>query len=256
MSNNNINTVVKLLPNIFTTISICAGLTSIRLSIEGNYEMAVIAVLVSCCLDGLDGLLARLLDATSNFGAQLDSLSDAVTFGVAPSIIVYLWLIGITESELSPYTQEWLWVPFLTFAVCNIFRLARFNVSIQKKRNFQNKGTFFYGVPAPAGAYLIFMPLGIDVLSKRFSFLDYQYLFAMPVVLWVLFISYLMISTIPTPSLKSIKINLSKTRRVLILICVCISVSVLLRETCIFLLSLGALYLFCLPLFFMRHRKR
>ena len=88
MSNNNINTVVKLLPNIFTTISICAGLTAIRLSIEGKYEMAVLAVLVSCCLDGLDGLLARLLDATSNFGAQLDSLSDAVTFGVAPSIIV------------------------------------------------------------------------------------------------------------------------------------------------------------------------
>jgi len=108
LSNNNITTVVKLLPNILTTISICAGLTSIRLGIEGNYEMAVIAVLVSCCLDGLDGLLARLLDATSSFGAQLDSLSDAVTFGVAPSIIVYLWLIAIAGEDISSYSQSWL----------------------------------------------------------------------------------------------------------------------------------------------------
>ena len=103
MSNNNISSVVKLLPNILTTISICSGLTAIRLSVEGNYQMAIIAVLLSCCLDGLDGLLARLLDASSNFGAHLDSLSDAVTFGVAPSLMVYLWLIemagGISDSK-------------------------------------------------------------------------------------------------------------------------------------------------------------
>ena len=255
MSNNNITTVVKLLPNILTTISICAGLTSIRLGIEGNYEMAVIAVLVSCCLDGLDGLLARLLDATSSFGAQLDSLSDAVTFGVAPSIIVYLWLISIAGEDISSYSQSWLWVPFVTFAICNIFRLARFNVSIQKKTNFQNKGTFFYGVPAPAGAYLLLMPLGIDILGTRFSFSPSEVILPVAVVVWVLSISFLMVSTIPTPSLKSIKFNLSKTRRVLILISVCILVSVLLRETCIFLLCLGMIYLVSLPFFFLKHRK-
>lgn len=255
MSNNNINTVVKLLPNILTTISICAGLTSIRLAIEGNYEMAVIAVLVSCCLDGLDGLLARLLDATSSFGAQLDSLSDAVTFGVAPSIIVYLWLIGIAGEGITSYSQSWLWVPFVTFAICNIFRLARFNVSIQKKTSFQNKGSFFYGVPAPAGAYLLLMPLGIDILSKRFSFSYSEIILPLAVVIWVLMISFLMVSTIPTPSLKSIKFNLSKTRRVLILISVCILVSVLLRETCICLLCLGLIYLASLPIFFLKHRK-
>ena len=144
MSHNNINSVVKLLPNIFTTISICAGLTAIRLGIEGNYKMAIVAILISCWLDGMDGFLARLLDASSNFGAQLDSLSDAVTFGVAPCIIVYLWLIEITGDAVSSYFKGWLWVPFLTFAVCNIFRLARFNVGMQKKSNFQSKGTFLW----------------------------------------------------------------------------------------------------------------
>ena len=255
MSNNNINTVVKLLPNIFTTISICSGLTAIRLSIEGNYQMAIVAVLISCCLDGLDGLLARLLDASSNFGAQLDSLSDAVTFGVAPSLIVYLWLIEMGGEQLTTNSRGWLWVPFLTFAVCNIFRLARFNASIQKKSDFQNKGTFFYGVPAPAGAYLLLMPLGLNILSQRFGFTIGTELLTLSVLAWTLLISVLMISTIPTPSLKSIKFNLSKTRRVIILISVCISVSVLLRETCIFLLTLGGLYVVSLPLFSSRIRR-
>ena len=255
MSNNNINSVVKLLPNIFTTISICAGLTAIRLSIEGRYEMAIVAVLISCCLDGLDGLLARLLDATSNFGAQLDSLSDAVTFGVAPCIIVYLWLIEIAGDGASSYYTSWLWVPFLTFAVCNIFRLARFNVGMQKKSNFKTKGTFFYGVPAPAGAYLILMPLGLDFLIKRFSFPFLEGFTILLVVVWVLFVSFLMISTIPTPSLKSIKFTLSKTRRVLFLIGVCITVSILLRETCITLLFLGLAYLVSLPFFILKMRR-
>lgn len=254
MSNNNINTVVKLLPNIFTTISICAGLTAIRLSIEGKYEMAVLAVLVSCCLDGLDGLLARLLDATSNFGAQLDSLSDAVTFGVAPSIIVYTWLIGLIGEDISFYAKGWLWVPFLTFAVCNIFRLARFNVSMLKKSSYQNKVTFFYGVPAPAGAYLILMPLGLDFLSRRFSFSFFHEFTVGLVILWVLIVSFLMVSTIPTPSLKSIKFNLSKTRRVMILIGVCLVVSVFLRETCLCLIILGLIYILSLPFFFFRLR--
>ncbi len=255
MSNNNISSVVKLLPNIFTTISICSGLTAIRLSIEGNYQMAIIAVLLSCCLDGLDGLLARLLDASSNFGAQLDSLSDAVTFGVAPSLIVYLWLIEMAGQQLTPNGRGWLWVPFLTFAVCNIFRLARFNVSILKKSDFQSKGTFFYGVPAPAGAYLLLMPLGIDILGQRFGFTINTQLLTGFVLCWVLLISVLMISTIPTPSLKSINFNLSKTRRVMILISVCISVSVILRETCISLLTLGVLYILSLPLFSFRIRR-
>lgn len=255
MSNNNISSVVKLLPNIFTTISICAGLTAIRLSIEGKYDMAIVAVLISCCLDGLDGLLARLLDATSNFGAQLDSLSDAVTFGVAPCIIVYLWLIGMVGDDASSYFMGWLWVPFLTFAVCNIFRLARFNVGMQKKSNFQTRGTFFYGVPAPAGAYLILMPLGIDLLSKRFNFSLSEGLVTFSVLVWVLFISALMISTIPTPSLKAFKFTLSKTRRVIFLIGVCITVSVLLRETCITLLLLGIIYIIYLPFFVLRIRR-
>ena len=217
--------------------------------------MAIVAILISCWLDGMDGFLARLLDASSNFGAQLDSLSDAVTFGVAPCIIVYLWLIEITGDAVSSYFKGWLWVPFLTFAVCNIFRLARFNVGMQKKSNFQSKGTFFYGVPAPAGAYLLLMPLGIDFLSKRFSFPALEGITALLVVIWVLFVSSLMISTLRTPSLKSIKITFSKTRRVLFLMGVCLLVSVLLMETCITLLALGTVYLVSLPLFVLRTRR-
>jgi phosphatidylserine synthase len=110
-------------------------------------------------------------------------------------------------------------------------------------------------VPAPAGAYLLLMPLGINILSQRFGLTMGTELLTLSVLAWTLLISVLMISTIPTPSLKSIKFNLSKTRRVIILISVCISVSVLLRETCIFLLTLGGLYVVSLPLFSSRIRR-
>ena len=185
-------------------------------SIEGRYDMAIVAVLISCCLDGLDGLLARLLDATSNFGAQLDSLSDAVTFGVAPCIIVYLWLIEMVGDDASSYFMGWLWVPFLTFAVCNIFRLGSVSMLECKKRVILKlKAHFFMEYQHLLGAYLILMPLGLDFLSKRFNFSFSEGFTILLVVVWVLFVSALMISTIPTPSLKSIKFTLSKTRRVL-----------------------------------------
>lgn len=140
----------RLIPNILTLLALCAGMTSIRLAVSGNYEAGATAIIIAGVLDGLDGRIARLLKGTSPFGAQLDSLSDFISFGVAPAVLLYVW----TMAQL----QSLGWVLVLLFGVCCALRLARFNTQIGAELP-PYAYNFFTGVPAPAGAGLVLIPM-------------------------------------------------------------------------------------------------
>ncbi|HLI21157.1 MAG TPA: CDP-diacylglycerol--serine O-phosphatidyltransferase [Stellaceae bacterium] len=143
----------KMIPNILTLLALCAGMTAIRFALEEHFREAVIAIIVAGVLDGIDGRIARLLKGTSEFGAELDSLSDFVSFGVAPALVMYLWTLQ-SFSSLG-------WVVALLFAVCCALRLARFNTQIGADLP-PYAYNFFTGVPAPAGAGLAIIPLLLD----------------------------------------------------------------------------------------------
>ena len=154
----------KLLPNIFTTIGLCSGLTGIRFALEGQWENAVFLILIAACFDMIDGLSARLLKAFSPFGAELDSLADTISFGVAPAIITYLWIRSPIVASQQVYLLEWYWMPVLFFAACNAFRLARFNVMHLDEDETKSTKSYFVGMPAPAAAGLVLMPLGLSLI--------------------------------------------------------------------------------------------
>ena len=140
-----------LIPNIFTLVGLCAGLTAIRMGIEHRWDLAVAALVFAAVLDGIDGRVARLLKASSRFGAELDSLADFVNFGVAPAIIMFNWALDDLQSLG--------WIAVLVFAVCSALRLARFNVSLDATDTPAWKSNYFVGVPAPAGAIILLLPI-------------------------------------------------------------------------------------------------
>jgi CDP-diacylglycerol---serine O-phosphatidyltransferase len=181
----------RMVPNLLTLLALCAGMTAIRFALNGNFQSAVLAILVAAVLDGLDGRVARLLKATSQFGAELDSLSDFVSFGVAPAAIMYLW----TTAALHSFG----WAIVLFYAVCCALRLARFNTQLSAEPA-PGPG-FFTGVPAPAGAGLVLMPL-----YASFEWGDWIVRSPYLGALWVAGIAVLMVSRIPTLSLKKFRI--------------------------------------------------
>lgn len=184
----------KLIPNLMTLGALSMGLTAIQMAWDDQWDRAVLAILVAVILDTLDGAVARLLNATSEFGAQLDSLSDFLAFGVAPSIILYSWILQ--ESGKVG------WVAMIIFAAASALRLARFNVT-QKELPAWKKG-FFSGVPAPAGAGLALLPLIVWIQAEPRFFEEFA--FASPLVgLWTILIAAMMVSRIPTYSTKRIK---------------------------------------------------
>ena len=148
----------RLIPNIMTLLGLCAGLTGIRFALDGRFGAAVVAIAVAACIDGLDGRLARLLKATSRFGAEFDSLADFLCFGVAPALVLYLWSL-----------ERWRgfgYIPCLMFAVCMALRLARFNASLDGSPSPAYAYNFFTGVPAPAGAGLALFPLFLGLEAQ------------------------------------------------------------------------------------------
>ncbi len=184
----------RLIPNSLTLLALCAGITAMRFAIEGQWDRAVIAIVVAAVLDGLDGRIARALGATSRFGAELDSLSDFVCFGVAPAVAVYMWSL----QELGGLG----WALSLLFAVCCGLRLARFNVALDSKENMPPwTRDYFVGVPAPAGGGLAIMPL-IFGLQFEHSF------FASPWLNGVMMAGTagLMVSRLPTFAFKRLKV--------------------------------------------------
>jgi len=179
-----------LIPSIFTLVGLCAGLTAIRMGIESRWDLAVAALVFAAFLDGIDGRVARLLKASSRFGAELDSLADFVNFGVAPAIIMFNWALEDLPSLG--------WIAVLVFAVCSALRLARFNVSLDRTDLPAWKSNYFVGVPAPAGAILLLLPIYAQDLGLHLPRLTPLVFF------YTLGIALLMVSNVPTFSGKLI----------------------------------------------------
>jgi CDP-diacylglycerol--serine O-phosphatidyltransferase len=182
----------RLVPNVLTVLALCAGMTAIRFAMGGNFMAAVYAIMIAGVLDGLDGRIARLLKSTSRFGAELDSLSDFISFGVAPAAVIYLW----TMQELHGAG----WAIVLFFAVCCALRLARFNTQLGADVPAY-ASQYFTGVPAPAGAGLAIMPMFV-----AFEWGDWIVRSPYFIGVWVTGVALLMVSTIPTVSLKKFRI--------------------------------------------------
>ncbi len=179
-----------IVPNLITVLAICAGLSGVRLAIDGRYELAVSMVLLAAFLDGIDGRVARMMRATSNFGVQMDSLADIVNFGVAPALVLYIYILDQAGSIG--------WIAALIYAIAAGLRLARFNVMTERPNKPVWLSEFFIGVPAPAGAFLVLLPVYAGFLgvqsSKTFAWLACAYTVA---------IGFLLISRIPVWSGKT-----------------------------------------------------
>lgn len=184
---------VRVLPNAITVLAMCAGLSSVQFALAGHFQSAIAAIAVAAILDSLDGRIARLLDATSKMGAELDSLADAISFGVAPALVLYVWQFQGNRVG---------WVVALVFAVCIILRLARFNTLLDDHDKPSYTKEFFVGVPAPAGGLSALLPL---ILTLQIGH-DGWWNSDIVVMVWTVGIAALLISRIPTLSLKTIKV--------------------------------------------------
>ena len=180
---------VRLLPNAVTVVALCSGLSAVYFALSGRFELCVAAGGIAALCDALDGRLARMLDASSRIGAELDSLSDLVSFGVAPALVLYIWALQGTRLG---------WVVALVFAVCMALRLARFNTLLDVDDQPPYAKEFFVGVPAPAAALLSGLPL-----YATLHFGDGWWSSPVPVGVWAVVVAGLMVSRLPTLSFKT-----------------------------------------------------
>jgi CDP-diacylglycerol--serine O-phosphatidyltransferase len=224
-----------LVPNLITLLALCAGLTAIRLAFEQQLELALAAIVFAALLDGIDGRIARFLKGTSKFGAELDSLADFVNFGVAPALILYFW--GLHEIKSVG------WIAAMVFAICAALRLARFNVMIDDPSKPAWAGNFFTGVPAPAGAITVLLPIYLFFLGLPVG---------LPVVwatfFYVLFIALLMVSRLPVISGKRVGKRVAPEMVLPIFVIVVLFFALLVSFPWIVLSAGTVLYLACLPL--------
>ena len=220
-----------LLPNILTLAGVCLGISSIKFSIDGNFSLAVILILLAAILDALDGRIARLIKGTSEFGKELDSLTDFVSFGIAPAFILYFW-------ELNNYGKLG-WAITLIYSVCCVLRLARFNLTkFVETESWKNN--FFEGIPSPAGGLLILMPLIYELTNLDIG-LDIKKITPFLTSL----VAIMLVSKIPTLALK--KISISPKTSVFLLLGVGIVFIALLFYTLETLLVFGIGYLISIP---------
>lgn len=225
-------TLRALAPNAITAAALCVGLTGIRFAIGGEFDKAVLAVVFAGMLDGIDGRIARLLNAQSRFGAELDSLADSISFGVAPALIVYLWTLQALP--------RFGWLAALGFALCCVLRLARFNARIDMPDEPRKQAGFLTGVPAPVGAGLVFLPVYLWVITG-------SELFASPILVscWLIAISFLLISNVPTLSWG--KLRPRKTVRLEVIALAGLVVAALLTEPWLTLVGICVVYLLLIP---------
>tara|TARA_Y100001970_G_C14239021_1_gene863720 strand:- start:1424 stop:2218 length:795 start_codon:yes stop_codon:yes gene_type:complete len=221
-----------LLPNIFTLVGVCIGLTSIKFAFDGRFELAVISIIVAGIIDGLDGRIARLIGGASKVGKELDSLTDVISFGVAPAFIMYFFVM----KDLGRIG----WLISLIYVVCVALRLARFNVTSNAAPSW--KDNFFEGVPSPAGGILVLMPLIYSFSEIQFVSFDYNIL----VPSFFLLISVLLISKIPTYSLKKIVVKRSTT--IFLLFSIILFFGLLLMFTFNTILVSSLIYLLIIPI--------
>ena len=230
-----------LVPNVITLLALCAGLTGIRLAIEGRLEWALAAIVFAAALDGIDGRVARMIKGQSRFGAELDSLADFVNFGVAPGLILYFW--GLHE------LGNVGWIAAMVFAICAGLRLARFNVAIDDPKRPPWAGNFFTGVPAPAGAITVLLPIYLGFLGlPRLGFV------VALAMLYTLAIALLMVSRLPVFSGKQIGTRVPPEMVLPIFVVVVLVVAVLLSYPW-HVLAFGTLcYLVSLPFGWLSYR--
>ena len=249
-----------MVPNMVTSLATCAGITSIALSSEGRFHEALIALLVACICDGMDGRIARLLKASSKLGAELDSLADFVNFGVAPAMFMYFWLTGKTfgaeaAAIASPKMVRAVLGCSLFYAMCDCFRLARFNTMLEQDPIPYWKH-FFTGVPAPGGCWMVLTPY---ILLEEAPLLNLKALpgvaslvasadFARPLLgmAMLLFVGVLMASRLPTISLKAVHVG--RRARLPVMAFAMFLIACLFWDLWLTLGILGALYVLTVPL--------
>ncbi|MGD9923155.1 MAG: CDP-diacylglycerol--serine O-phosphatidyltransferase [Pseudorhodoplanes sp.] len=228
-----------LLPNMITLLSLCAGLTAIRLALEGRIEWALGAIVFAAVLDGVDGRVARLLKGQSRFGAELDSLADFVNFGVVPGLILYFW--GLNELGAIG------WIAALVFAICMSLRLARFNVMADDPNRPVWAGNFFTGVPAPAGAIIVLLPIYVNLLGvPRLTALACIYTLA---------VALLLVSTLPVLSGKKLGTRVAPNMVLPVFLLVVLFVALLVSYPWHVLTAGSLLYVASLPFGWLSYRQ-
>ena len=228
-----------ILPNMLTLIGVCIGLTSIRFALDGKFEFAVIAIIFAALIDGLDGRIARLIKGTSKVGKELDSLTDMISFGVAPAFIMYFWKLNTLG--------RFGWLVCLIYVICVALRLARFNVNSNQEPSWRDN--FFEGVPSPAGGILVLTPLIISMTD--FSLITINYDIVVPT--FFIATSLLLISKFPSYSLKKIVIQRKATIFLLFGIVLFFGLLLIFPFNVIAISSI--IYLFMLPISFFHYQK-
>ena len=228
-----------ILPNMLTLIGVCIGLSSIKFALDGKFELAIVAIIFAALIDGLDGRIARLIKGTSKVGKELDSLTDVISFGVAPSFVMYFWLLN----NLGKFG----WLLCLIYVVCVTLRLARFNVNSNEEPSWRDN--FFEGVPSPAGGILVLMPLIFSLSEFDFFIISYNIL----VPVFFISVSFLLISKLPTYSLKKIIIPRSMT--VFLLFGIVLFFGLLLIYPFKVITISGFIYLSLIPISFLHYQK-
>jgi CDP-diacylglycerol--serine O-phosphatidyltransferase len=231
-----------LLPNLITLLALCAGLTAIRVSVENRLELAVAAIVLAALLDGIDGRIARMLKGTSRFGAELDSLADFVNFGVAPAIILYFWELHELKSAG--------WIAALVFAICAGLRLARFNVMIDDPNKPAWAGNFFTGIPAPAGAITVLLPIYLSFMGVSDGLITAWLTFFYTVA-----IALLMVSRLPVYSGKRVGKRVPPEMVLPVFVLVVLFFALLLIYPWPVLTIGTVAYLACLPLSWLSYRE-
>ncbi len=233
-------TLRALIPNAITSAALCCGLTGIRFAIDGHWDKSVLAVILAGMLDGIDGRIARLLKAQSRFGAELDSLSDSISFGVAPALILFLWSLK--------QVPRLGWFAALAFAICCALRLARFNARIDMIDQPHKSAGFMTGVPAPVGAGLAFLPLYLWIASGNDVFRQPGLVGA-----WLVVIAFLMISSVATMGWNAMRPR--KRIRLELIALIGLVFAALLTETWWTLVAICVLYIGTLPIGFARYAR-
>ena len=228
-----------ILPNMLTLIGVCIGLSSIRFALDEKFEFAIIAIIFAALIDGLDGRIARLIKGTSKVGKELDSLTDVISFGVAPAFIMYFWKLN----ELGRFG----WLLCLVYVICVALRLARFNVNSSQEPSW--KDNFFEGVPSPAGGILVLTPLIVSLTG--FDYFELNYNLIVPVFFVV--ISILLISKFPSYSFK--KIVIPRRTTIFLLFGIVLFFGLLLVYTFNVIAISSVIYLFLLPISFIHYQK-
>jgi len=234
--------IIKLLPNMITLTALCLGISSLRFAVDAEFAKAFMFIIIACFLDGIDGRVARMLNASSDFGAQMDSLADFFNFGIAPGFVVYFW-------KMKDFSIHGIaWIAVLLLAICMAIRLARFNVGLTKNQNNPLVKYFFEGAPAPAVAGMVMLPA---ILTLQFG--EGFYSSPMFAVINTITLSLFAVSTIPTLALT--KIPIKHIYKNLVLVILTLFIIGMLIKPWFTLSVMGVLYVVMIPIGILSYYK-